>query len=83
MPFYSFACQCGNHFERLLKIADRDTPQTCPECNAVTDTRDVEAPMMSDVVRMGLVKPDQGFREVLHKIHEKNPGSKLNQNPYF
>jgi putative FmdB family regulatory protein len=82
MPFYAYACpSCGNTFEKLLKIADRDTAQACT-CGTQAE-RQVEAPMMSDPVRMGRVKPDSGFREVLHKIHEKNPGSKLNQNPYF
>jgi putative FmdB family regulatory protein len=83
MPFYAFQCpKCECRFERLLKIADRDTEQGCPEC-AQPATRQVEAPMMVDPVRAGRVRPDEGFREVLHKIHEKNPGSVINQNPYF
>jgi putative FmdB family regulatory protein len=83
MPFYAHQCpSCQNIFEKLLKIADRDTMPECPEC-ATPSNRLVEAPMMVDPVRAGRVRPDEGFREVLHKIHSKNPGSRLNENPYF
>jgi hypothetical protein len=33
-----------------------------------------------DPVRLGIRKPDQGFKEVLQRIHEKTPGSQLNKN---
>ena len=32
-----------------------------------------------DPVRMGIRKPDQGFKEVLQRIHEKTAGSQLNK----
>ena len=32
-----------------------------------------------DPVRLGIRRPDQGFKEVLQKIHEKTPGSQLNK----
>ena len=33
---------------------------------------------IGDPVRLGLRKIDGGFKEVLQKIHEKTPGSKMN-----
>jgi putative FmdB family regulatory protein len=84
MPCYAFQChQCEELFERLLKIADRDTPQECPGCGGGDTHRQVEAPMMMDPVRAGVRKVDQGFKEVLRKIHEKTPGSRLNESANF
>jgi putative FmdB family regulatory protein len=83
MPFYAFKCpHCENRFERLLKIADRDIEQECTEC-AQPAERQVEAPMMMDPVRAGVTKVPAGFKEVLHKIHEKTPGSRLNESANF
>ncbi len=31
MPIYSFLCSCGTEFDRFLKLAEYDQPQTC-EC---------------------------------------------------
>ena len=31
MPTYEYACEKGHHFERVLAVADYQTPQTC-EC---------------------------------------------------
>jgi len=35
------------------------------------------APAMGDSVRLGITKPDQGFNEVLSKIHSANYRSNL------
>jgi hypothetical protein len=37
----------------------------------------IGAPAMGDVVRLGIKKPDQGFNEVLSKIHAANYKSNL------
>jgi hypothetical protein len=37
----------------------------------------IGAPTMGDVVRLGIRKPDQGFNEVLSKIHAANYKSNL------
>lgn len=31
MPTYEYTCKAGHHFERILPVADYQTPQTC-EC---------------------------------------------------
>jgi putative FmdB family regulatory protein len=84
MPMYRQKCAtCDELFENLLKIADRDVPQECPYCGGTDTHRQVEAPMMMDPIRAGVKRPDQGFKEVLHRIHERTPGSKLNESQYF
>jgi hypothetical protein len=35
--------------------------------------------MLIDPVRLGIRSTDQGFKEVLQRIHEKTPGSQLNK----
>jgi len=36
MPFYAFKCgECENQFDCRLKMAERDDPQKCPQCEAV------------------------------------------------
>ena len=35
LPTYAFACtKCEIHFDRILKLAEYETPQVCPECGA-------------------------------------------------
>lgn len=36
------------------------------------------SPGMSDPVRLGLMKPSEGFREVLRNVQKGSPGSKIN-----
>lgn len=82
MPLYEFKCtSCSHIFEKFLSIADRNTPleEECPNCkNTGTVEKMLSAPPMGDPVRMGLIKPPGGFRDVLQKIHERTPGSVLN-----
>jgi hypothetical protein len=35
--------------------------------------------MTIDPTKLGLVKPDQGFVDVLRRIHDRSPGSNLNK----
>lgn len=84
MPTYDYRCsKCGNTWERILKIAEKNLPvdEPCPHCQ---ETGGVEsfiggAPLFGDPVRLGRIKPDNGFKEVLQKVHERTPGSQLNQ----
>jgi len=44
----------------------------------------ITAPVgFADSFKMGMKKPDSGFKEVLQKIHERVPGSKLNQTRFL
>jgi putative FmdB family regulatory protein len=82
MPQYSYRCDsCKHEFEHVLKIADRDLPTTepCPKCQVqgqVVKTI-LGAPSFGDPVRLGIRKTDQGFKEVMQKIHAANPKSNL------
>lgn len=42
MPIYAYECgTCGSRFDRMLRLAERDAPQTCPKCEATPATRRV------------------------------------------
>ena len=84
MPLYSYTCDACNHnFEQSLKIAEMHQPiaDPCPSCKAEGQVRKTitGAPSLGDPVRLGVKKTDDGFREVLSKIHESQPKSNLNQ----
>ena len=83
MPAYTYRCEaCKHEFERVYKIADRDLPSSepCPSCGVEGQVLKTisGAPSLGDPVRLGIRKPDQGFKEVMQKIHSNNPGSNLN-----
>lgn len=84
MPLYSYKCnKCETEFEQVLKIAEMHLPTTkpCPKCNTEGSVLKTitGAPSLGDPVRLGLRKVDNGFKEVMQKIHHNNPGSNLNQ----
>lgn len=79
MPTYKFRnTETQEIFEVVMKIADFDQYKL----DNPTHERyyDGQAPSMGDSVRLGLRKPDSGFKEVLHKIHERAPGSQIKTN---
>ena len=76
MPTYVFRNKdTGEVTEKIMKIAELDPYR---EANPNLETI-IHAPMICDPVRVGARKTDSGFKEVLQKIHEKTPGSELNQ----
>jgi len=87
MPTYEYVCQaCEVYFTQYLSIPDMNRPEgePCPECGVVEVKKVMfSAPSIGDAVRLGIRRPDGGFRDVLHKIHEKMPGSKLKDNSSF
>lgn len=81
MPMYDYECEkCGDSFSELCKIADRGVPceQPCRECGGKIKQL-VNAPAIVDPVRIGVVKPSAEFTDVLTKIHERTPGSRLGE----
>jgi putative FmdB family regulatory protein len=83
MPNYDYHCEaCGYKFEKFYTIANRNTPENepCPSCSEMNVKQSPCSPAFGDAVRLGVKKPDKGFKEVLQKIHEKTPGSILNKN---
>jgi hypothetical protein len=76
MPTYRFRNKKTNDVtELVMKIAEFEIYR---EANPHLETI-ISAPMICDPVRVGARKPDTGFKEVLQKIHERTPGSTLNQ----
>lgn len=78
MPTYNFRnITTQEVIEKTLRIADREQWLTD---NLEWEQIHLEAPSMGDSVRLGIRKNDQGFKEVLQKIHSKAPGSILKDN---
>jgi putative FmdB family regulatory protein len=81
MPLYDYNCQkCDHTFTEKFMIADRKTPeeQPCPSCGENSVQLLIGTPGVGDSVRLGVRTVDNGFREVLSKIHESQPKSNLN-----
>lgn len=82
MPTYDYACSaCNQQFEKFLSIGNRHQPteEACPACGkSGTVALSIGAPPIGDSVRLGIRKIDNGFKEVLQKIHHNNPKSNLN-----
>lgn len=75
MPTYSFRNkETGETFDQFMTISARE--EFLKE-NPNLETVITGAPMMMDPVRAGVRKIDNGFKEVLQKIHSKTPGSAL------
>jgi putative FmdB family regulatory protein len=90
MPMYDFSCStCEHVFELNRKISERDetVELTCPECSTTGSiTRMVSAPMVgySISVNGGYgSKVPSGFKDVLNRIHQRAPGSCMDQTSSF
>lgn len=81
MPTYSFKNNVTGVIEDLfMSMSARETYLAeHPELEVVI----LQPVGFGDPVRMGITRPDQGFKEVLQKIHERVPGSKLNQTRFL
>ena len=80
MPLYDYNCQtCDHTFTEKYMIADRLKPEgePCPACGANSVQLKIGTPGVGDSVRLGIRTIDNGFREVLSKIHESQPKSNL------
>jgi len=76
MPTYNFRHrETGEIIEKLMKISDRE--EFLKE-NLQYESVILSAPSIGDPVRLGIRKPDQGFREVLQKAQAAHPRGKIN-----
>ena len=63
-------------FEKMMSIsAKAEYLKENPDIESVISS----APPLMDPVAIGVRRTDQGFKEVLQRIHEKTPGSQLNK----
>jgi putative FmdB family regulatory protein len=80
MPLYEYKCESCNEVTTHIKtIAEREQPEKepCPHCGTIAMKKCVGYSGIADSVRIGIRKPDEGFREVLSKIAERVPRSNL------
>lgn len=82
MPCYEYRCKaCEYKFNLMVRISAMDEPTTepCPSCHASEIERMFPsiAPSIGDAVRLGIRRPDEGFKDVLRKIHDANPQSNI------
>jgi len=75
MPTYCFKHkQTGEVIEKVMKIAEKDV--------FLQENADFEIYLqpanLADPVRLGIAKPNEGFRDVLRKIKGKFHGSTIN-----
>lgn len=85
MPTYDYKCKdCNETFEVLCKIADMSLPRECKHCGSLNTERFLGgAPGLGDSVSLGMIKPPDGFRDVLKNIHDRTPGSTLKDNSRY
>jgi len=77
MPTYTFRNKNTDEtFEQFMSISAREKYL---QEHQHLETIITGAPMVCDPVRVGARKMDTGFKEVLQKVHEQTPGSKLNK----
>lgn len=80
MPGYDYKCgTCGNVITRRSSIADRKIPEQtpCEKCGGHLEQQIGGCGVVPDAIRLGRKPVDEGFNEVLAKIHEQTPGSNL------
>jgi putative FmdB family regulatory protein len=87
MPTYEYQCkQCEYYFTEKNNISNMYLPEgePCPKCQEIAVEKVMfTAPSIGDAVRLRIKRPDDGFKEVLHKIHEKTPKSRIKDNSSF
>ena len=87
MPTYEYQCEkCEHYFTRNVSISSMYAPEgePCANCGEVAVKKVIlTAPTLGDPVRLGIRRPDNGFKEVLQKIHDKAPGSTLKSHSSF
>lgn len=81
MPIYGYKCgKCNHSFDSFRKVDGRTAPESepCPNCNEVGEVKmKFGAPTI--LFSADRKNTDGAWKERLQKIHEANPGSKLDQ----
>ncbi len=75
MPIYEFKnTDSGEVFEKNMTFSDKE--QYLSE-NENIKSHFSKFPGLCDPVRLGITKPNEGWKEVLQKINERTPGATL------
>lgn len=73
MPTYTFEnTDTGERCDKIMSMAER---QEYLDNNPNIKQLILRAPAIGDSVRLGLKKPDEGFRDVLKNVKKHHPGS--------
>lgn len=74
MPKYTFRDnETNEEFDIIMSISERDQyVQDNPHLTQLI----TGAPAIGDSVRLGLRKPDEGFRDILRNVKHHHPGQK-------
>ena len=77
MALYEYQCSSCNHlWDDFYTIAKRNAPtkKPCPKCGKKTVTKLVASnTKVIDSVRLGLTRPDNGFKEIIAKVKKGHP----------
>jgi putative FmdB family regulatory protein len=82
LPTYLYHCdKCSEPVEFILKMDDRDSKLglVCTSCNDGHLVRSVTPIAFGDPVRMGLSGKRGDMKEILQRVHQRTPGSILDQ----
>lgn len=85
MPLYDYRCAaCDTVFEKSVRMSEYQDKQECPNCSTPAErTVGTYAPSIGDPIRLGITKPDQGWKDLLRSIHARTPGSILKNNSSY
>lgn len=76
MPTYTFEnIETGERLEKVMKISELDEFR---EQNPHLKSLIVSAPSIGDSMRLGLKKPDDGFRDVLKNVKHHHKRDNIN-----
>ena len=84
MATYEYRCtSCEFLFEDNLPMARRKEPcgASCPKCGKETVTQDIRTAPGAAID--STLKPHSGFKQIISKIHDNNPGSKIPIDKYI
>lgn len=66
MPIYSYRCECGERFDALVPMAERQQ-QPCPECGVTA--KQIITPVRFDTLAMGCDPDFETFGSKWEKMH--------------
>ena len=73
LPTYSYQCKdCGDHFDQFQTMSNYLVPTEtpCTKCSGEIQ-KIITSPMIVDPTRLGLIRTDSDFRNVLENIGRK------------
>ena len=76
MPLYEYQCSACNHiWDDIYTIAKRNHPtkKPCPKCGKKKVTKMDATVQIIDSVRLGVTRPDHGFKEIISKVKKAHP----------